>query len=61
RRDGASRCFVVPVDAAYRLVGLIRTCWKGFDGGAGAWSKIDAFFAEMQERSSGVPRPAGRW
>jgi hypothetical protein len=61
RRDGASRCFVVPVDAAYRLVGLIRTCWKGFDGGADAWSKIDAFFAEMQERSSGVERPAGRW
>jgi hypothetical protein len=61
RRAEVSRCFIVPIDAAYRLVGLIRTSWKGFDGGAEAWSKIDGFFAEMHERSSGAPRAAARW
>ncbi len=45
RREGATRCFIVPIDAAYRLVGIIRTSWKGFDGGADAWAKIDAYFA----------------
>ena len=40
---------VFPVDACYRLVGLVRLHWKGFDGGAEAWAAIDAFFAELQE------------
>lgn len=62
RRHGVSRCFVVPIDAAYRLVGLIRTSWKGFDGGEEAWARIDAFFAEMHERSGGgVPVGSAPW
>jgi hypothetical protein len=40
---------LVPVDACYRLVGLVRLHWKGFDGGAEAWAAIDAFFAELRE------------
>ncbi|MFN2460299.1 MAG: DUF5947 family protein [Candidatus Velthaea sp.] len=53
RRNGDTRCFIVPIDAAYRLVGIIRLSWKGFDGGTDAWNRIDAFFAEMHDRSSG--------
>lgn len=59
RRNGETRCFVVPIDAAYKLVGLIRLSWKGFDGGTEAWTRIDAFFEEMQERSRGRT-PGGR-
>ncbi|MFI9379786.1 DUF5947 family protein [Kutzneria sp. NPDC052558] len=40
--------FLVPIDACYRLVGLVRLHWKGFDGGAEAWRAIDAFFAELR-------------
>ena len=53
RRDGATRCFIVPIDSAYKLVGIIRTSWKGFDGGSEAWNKIEAYFAELRERSTG--------
>ncbi len=60
RRNGATRAFVVPIDAAYRLVGIIRLAWKGFDGGEEAWTRIDAFFAEMEARSRGqIPAGSG--
>lgn len=52
RRDG-TRCFIVPIDQAYELVGLIRTTWRGFDGGEEAKGRIDAFFAKIGERSRG--------
>ncbi len=61
RRDGATRCFIVPIDAAYKLVGIIRTSWKGFDGGADAWDKIGAYFTDLHERSSGREPARGRW
>ncbi|GAA2004254.1 DUF5947 family protein [Nocardiopsis rhodophaea] len=56
RRAGSFECFLLPVDACYRLTGLIRTRWKGFDGGEEAWTAIDSFFADLRERS----RPASR-
>jgi hypothetical protein len=61
RRGGETRCFVVPIDAAYRLVGIIRLSWKGFDGGTDAWDRITAFFEEMHERSSGRVPAGARW
>jgi hypothetical protein len=61
RRNGDTRCFIVPIDAAYRLVGVIRLSWKGFDGGSEAWERIDAFFAEMHERSQGRVPAGARW
>lgn len=61
RRNGATRAFVVPIDAAYRLVGIIRLSWKGFDGGEDAWNRIGAFFEEMAERSDGRVPAGSRW
>jgi hypothetical protein len=61
RRGGRTRCFVVPIDAAYRLVGEIRLSWKGFDGGTDAWQRIDSFFEEMHERSNGRIPAGSRW
>ncbi|HKQ01252.1 MAG TPA: DUF5947 family protein [Actinomycetes bacterium] len=55
RRAGAGfECFLVPIDACYELVGLVRMHWKGFDGGEEAWEAIDGFFDAVRERS----RPA---
>jgi hypothetical protein len=50
-RGGRAEALLVPIDACYRLVGLVRLHWKGFDGGAEAWAAIDAFFDELRERA----------
>ncbi len=57
REGGPTRCYLVPIDAAYELVGLIRSCWRGFDGGSEAQAKIAAFFASLVDR--GTSRYAG--
>ena len=56
RGSSATRCVLVPVDACYRLVGLVRRHWRGFDGGPEAWAQIDAFFDAVEARSREVPR-----
>ena len=38
-KGGGQRCFIVPIDACYGLVGIIRRTWKGFDGGEEAWTR----------------------
>jgi len=43
--------FIVPIDHCYRLVGLIRANWKGLTGGSQVWAEVQAFFAQLQERS----------
>lgn len=53
RNKDVSHCFIVPIDSAYELVGLIRTSWKGFDGGTEAHAKIAAYFEKVRERSRG--------
>jgi hypothetical protein len=54
RRAGDGfECYLVPIDACYELVGLVRMHWKGFDGGEEAWAAIDGFFDAVRERSRG--------
>ncbi|MEV4097997.1 DUF5947 family protein [Streptosporangium saharense] len=48
RRPDGFVCHLVPIDACYELVGLVRTRWKGFDGGREAWEAIDSFFADLR-------------
>ncbi|HEY2747634.1 MAG TPA: DUF5947 family protein, partial [Polyangia bacterium] len=55
-RDGRNRqerfdCFLVPISACYELVGRVKRCWRGFDGGDEAWREIDGFFARVRARS----------
>lgn len=58
-RNGEPRCFIVPIDACYALVGSIRRYWKGFDGGEEAWREIGAFFDALAERSRPPARVVG--
>jgi hypothetical protein len=44
RVRGARRQWIVPIDACYALVGLVRTRWRGFTGGADVWRELDNFF-----------------
>ncbi len=46
-----ARCFVVPIDACYELVGRLRTVWRGFDGGQDAARAVDEFFGRVEARS----------
>ncbi len=51
-RVGDSReCYRVGIDECYRLVGLVRTHWRGLSGGATVWDEIGRFFAGLKERS----------
>jgi hypothetical protein len=40
--------FLVPIDACYKLVGLIRANWRGLSGGQDVWKEIERFFTEMR-------------
>lgn len=59
RTDTASSCHLIPVDAAYELVGRLRLHWRGFDGGDRARAELDTFFAELERKAKPVPEPAG--
>jgi len=56
RARGARRQWLVPIGECYRLVGLIRTRWKGLSGGKEVWAEIDAFFDDLDRRAK---PPAG--
>lgn len=50
-RVGAARDhFRVGIDQCYKLVGLVRTHWSGFTGGAELWEEIAAFFNALRDR-----------
>lgn len=40
--------YLVPVDRCYELVGLLRTHWRGFDGGQDAHDALDGFFSRIR-------------
>ena len=52
-------CYLVPIDACYELVGHIKRCWKGFDGGQEAWNAINDFFTRVRARSAEVETVTG--
>jgi hypothetical protein len=49
-----SECYLVPIDACYELVGLLRQLWRGFDGGREVHDALAGFF----DKISGRARPA---
>jgi hypothetical protein len=51
--------YIVPIDECYKLVGLIRTNWRGLSGGTEMWREIGRFFEGLREKA-GSPRGGGR-
>jgi hypothetical protein len=43
--------YVVPIDACYELVGLLRMNWRGFDGGEEAERALARFFDGIREKA----------
>ena len=52
RARGAREHFVVPIDECYRLVGLIRTHWRGLAGGREVWEEIEGFFERLSRQAA---------
>jgi Family of unknown function (DUF5947) len=48
------RYYRAPIDQCFRLVGIIRTHWRGLSGGAEVWQEIDKFFARLDQLSGGM-------
>jgi|SRR5580704_1279819 hypothetical protein len=40
--------YLLPIDQCYKLVGLIRSQWRGFSGGMEVWQQIGEFFSELR-------------
>ncbi len=51
-RTGREKCcYRVPIDECFRLVGILRTTWKGFSGGREAEEGVAGFFERLRERA----------
>jgi len=42
---------IAPIDECFKLVGLIRTRWRGLSGGTEVWGAIAEFLRELQQRA----------
>ena len=54
RSRKASEHYLVPIDECYKLVGVIRTRWRGFSGGREVWDDITRFFDGLRGRAKTV-------
>jgi hypothetical protein len=54
RARGAREHYIVPIEDPYRLVGLIRSRWRGLTGGQEVWEEIENFFARLSEQAKTV-------
>ena len=59
KRPQGFESYLVPIDACYELVGIVRRHWKGFQGGEEAWRAIEGFFAGLRSRSGRTGAAAG--
>jgi hypothetical protein len=51
RGTAAAGYYLVPIDACYKLVGLIRIHWRGLSGGAEVWQEIGNFFTDLRYKA----------
>lgn len=49
--------YLTPIDECFKLVGLIRSRWRGLSGGTEVWREIGQFFGDLKAKS---PRVAER-
>jgi len=49
--------YVAPIDQCFKLVGLIRSRWRGLSGGAEVWEEIGRFFGELKARATTYEEP----
>jgi hypothetical protein len=54
RGTAPAEYYIVPIDACYELVGLIRIHWRGLSGGTEVWQEIGNFFAGLRAKAEVV-------
>ena len=54
------RRWIVPLDACYALVGLIRVHWRGFTGGVDVWRELEKFWDALDRRRRAWPSSTTR-
>jgi hypothetical protein len=52
RGVSAPEYYLVPIDECYKLVGLVRTHWRGLSGGTDIWREIGDFFCRLKEKAA---------
>jgi hypothetical protein len=52
RLAGPPAFAIAPIDRCYALVGLVKLCWEGINGGAGLRRAIEGFFDELRAEAS---------
>src|ERR1700727_33466 len=43
--------YIAPIDECYKLVGLIRSNWRGLSGGSEVWTEVGRFFTNLRSHS----------
>lgn len=59
-RLGEGEYYIAPIDECFRLVGLVRSHWRGLSGGTEAWQEVRSFFARLRQCATpeeGTPCP----
>jgi hypothetical protein len=51
RGAGQAEYYILPIDECYKLVGLIRTHWRGLSGGTEVWLELGNFFGGLKSRA----------
>ena len=49
---------MLPIDECYKLVGLIRSNWRGLSGGTEVWQQIGGFFEGLKQRATVIKEDA---
>jgi hypothetical protein len=42
-----NRYYLLPIDQCFKLVGLVRTHWRGLSGGTELWQQLERYFAGL--------------
>ena len=58
RGFAAPEYYVLPIDECYKLVGLIRSNWRGLSGGTEVWQRIGGFFDGLKQRATVIREDA---
>ena len=51
RGSSPAEYYLAPIDECYKLVGIIRTHWRGLSGGTEVWRELGAFFASLKRKA----------
>ena len=51
RLDNEGKYYIIPIDECYKLIGMIRTTWKGIFGGREVNDVIRQFFIDLKAKS----------